>query len=224
MAQIFGILCCLADISNCTRSIAEHLLASHRKTFNPTPHVSVSFDLFIDQAASSNFNCFTMSFSSPQELSQRLYIYICVFFAIVCFCFSICLCICVGVAPGQAYSHIGSTANATNKTKTVPAPIVHVFAKSYLKAKTDHKNGMSRFQSDCGFTKYPHTVVYTVFIVHFLCLSSTIAFQGGAKVGQICWELIMALLTVVLTDSLVLFKNKSPLGGPCPVLDRSWLP
>ena len=146
------------------------------------------------------------------------------FFAIVCFCFSICLCICVGVAPGQAYSHIGSTANATNKTKTVPAPIVHVFAKSYLKAKTDHKNGMSRFQSDCRVTKYPHTMVYTVFIVHFLCLSSTIAFQGGAKVGQICWELIMALLTVVQTDSLVLFKNKSPLGGPCPALDRSWLP
>ena len=155
------------------------------------------------------------------------YLYLCIFVQLcVCvFLFVIgCLCICVGVAPGQAYSHIGSTANATNKTKTVPAPIVHVFAKSYLKAKTDHKNGMSRFQSDCGFTKYPHTVVYTVFIVHFLCLSSTIAFQGGAKVGQICWELIMALLTVVQTDSLVLFKNKSPLGGPCPALDRSWLP
>ena len=184
MAQICGILCCLADISGCTRSIAEHLLASHRKTFNPTPHVSVSFDLFIDQAASSNFNCFTMSFSSPQELSQRLYIYICVFFAIVCFCFSICLCICVGVAPGQAYSHIGSTANATNKTKTVPAPIVHVFAKSYLKAKTDHKNGMSRFQSDCRVTKYPHTMVYTVFIVHFCVFPQLLHFKEVQRLGK----------------------------------------
>ena len=87
MAQICGILCCLPDISNCTRSIAEHLLASHRKTFNPTPHVSVSFDLFIDQAASFNFNCFKMSFSSPQELSQRLDIYICVFFCNCVFLF-----------------------------------------------------------------------------------------------------------------------------------------
>ena len=137
-------------------------------------------------------------------------------------CISICLCICVGVAPGQAYSHIGSTANATNKTKTVPAPIVHVFAKSYLKAKTDHKNEMSRFQSDYGVTKYPHTMVYTVFIVHFLCLSSTIAFKWGANVWQICWEWIMALLTLVQTDSLVLFKNSllSLLSSwwalPCP--------